>query len=502
MESLRLIPCFNPNPANSTYFTASKPHLRVIPATPVLEIDTHQPNQSSCNSLLQTCTISSYLEKPPVPVASGSAMTKNSRNNSFVSVSDTVSAVSGQVMNRSQYNSSSLLSGSVKGRHKVFRTQSERVLSPDRSPQVRQTSIKMLKRKKLMKQSSADEYSSTITPSNSSPTKATRKSSIRQVIDVIKKIPRRLSIAPNPMLEQTTISTQNEFLEHFDKVSDTGIVENWLLSIDNEATVDPEESEKLLKAEDEQTSTCEQEIISLVHADVFEDQESLTEAKELKTLAVATEEKICVLVDNQDNTEISVDNVSISNVPDVSLMNSDDLVNDGQNDDNSVEEAYQDLSVQENKPPCFQRERTKSLDSPIQFPPFVRQRLASTMSNESTKESSDTHEECAVTALNTIQNADTQFTSEGDELRKKSTIFRPINYETSRSTSWNSSTEGIEFDKLQDLNNSCAMEGTCVIKICISLFELSDVFLVIKYDYAVLVIKYYIVLTNIQTFRD
>ncbi len=479
LESVRLdLPCFFPVPDTNTIhcpnIIGTRPQLRLIPATPVLEIDSNAPSVL----LQQTAAIPNHMDKPGGGTSTvNAAINKNSRNNSFVSMSDTVSAVSsGQMLGAggSKYKtSSSLLSGSVKGRNKVFRTQSEKLNSAQAKLQVRKTSIKLLKRKRLVKQCSAEEYTSTSTaPVNTSPPKATRKASFKKVISKI--MPRKFSTTTIASDELSPIKTktQHDFLEHFDKVSDSGIVENWLMSIDNMKPMmtDIEETEKLLVPdEDILPASIEEDLAS---AGQLEDQESLTEAKEFKTEIATTQlktdlvitdesitiepEEIHLLQLQENNTEKPVDDKELNYTSDISAD-----INHKETSDNTVI-----TESEENEPKLFARERSHSLDSPICFIPMVRQ-----LSNESAGKvslSDDTHasadECCPITALNTLQNSQTHFTSAGDQLRKNSTIFRPItSHETSRSTSWISSTDEGMYQKLQDLeeitNTSFGVEG-------------------------------------------
>ena len=493
------LPCFFPVPATNNKHQCpnnigTRPQLRLIPATPVLEIDNNAPSVL----LQQTAALSSYLDKPG-GTTTAAAINRNSRNNSFVSMSDTVSAVSsGQMLGTggSKYKaSSSLLSGSVKGRNKVFRTQSERLNSAQAKPEVRKTSIKLLKRKRLIKQCSADEYTSTSTPPvNTSPPKATRKASFKKVISKI--MPRKFSTTATASEEVSPVKTktQHDFLEHFDKVSDSGIVENWLMSIDNiKPSIGVEETEKLLEPDEDILPVSIEE--DLASAGQLEDQESLTEAKELKTEIAITELKTDLVITNEsitieseeipllqlqenysekeiekptDAKELIQENYTKGEIEkaldkkeliDTSEI-SDDINNPKKNNDNTVSND----ESQDNEPKFFARERSHSLDSPICFIPIVRQ-----LSNDSAGKvslSDDTHasadECCPITAHNTLQNSQTHFTSEGDQLRKNSAIFRPItSHETSRSTSWISSTDEGMYQKLQGLEEltNTAVEG-------------------------------------------
>ncbi len=488
------LPCFFPA-TNTTQQCpnniGTRPQLRLIPATPVLEIDNNAPSVL----LQQTAALSSYLDKPGGTSTAAAAINRNSRNNSFVSMSDTVSAVSsGQMLGTggSKYKaSSSLLSGSVKGRNKVFRTQSERLNSAQAKPEVRKTSIKLLKRKRLIKQCSADEYTSTSTPPvNTSPPKATRKASFKKVISKI--MPRKFSTTATASEEvspiKTKTKTQHDFLEHFDKVSDSGIVENWLMSIDNiKPSIGVEETEKLLEPDEDILPVSIEE--DLASAGQLEDQESLTEAKELKTEIAITELKTDLVITNESITieseEIPLlqiqENYSEKEIE--KPLDSKELVQENYtkgeiekaldvkelidtSNDNKKTEKNNDINgeSQDNEPKFFARERSHSLDSPICFIPIVRQ-----LSNDSAGKvslSDDTHasadECCPITAHNTLQNSQTHFTSEGDQLRKNSAIFRPItSHETSRSTSWISSTDEGMYQKLQGLEEltNNAVEG-------------------------------------------
>ena len=136
----------------------------------------------------------------------------------------------------SEFKTPSLWSGSVKTAKKVIRSSSERYQKSEYSIH-KKASVRLLKKKKLVRNHSADEALSEPSPISSKP----KKNSLKKVLDKIKGVQKIL----NPELDAP--KGQNDFLEHFDKISDTKFVENWLMSIDDDsAKVEVEDSEQIV----------------------------------------------------------------------------------------------------------------------------------------------------------------------------------------------------------------------------------------------------------------
>ena len=222
------------------------PSLRLIPPTPVdLNPPTSVFNTSNMTAEqalnVQKLNLVGFSENPAQDYE-----IQSSRNNSIHSEGSSktpTASTSGisqfapiSLASGSEFKTPSLWSGSVKTAKRVIRSSSERYQKSEYSIH-KKASVRLLKKKKLVRNHSADD-----TPSEPSPISSKqKKNSFKKVLDKIKGVQKIL----NPELEAP--KGQNDFLEHFDKISDTKFVENWLMSIDDDsAKVEIEDSEQIV----------------------------------------------------------------------------------------------------------------------------------------------------------------------------------------------------------------------------------------------------------------
>ena len=252
------------------------------------------------------------------------------------------------------------------------RTNSERKAKSSK-PFTLQKSIRLVKKKSLRKGEAATEETSSI----ASPGKVSKKNSFYRVMDTLRGISRRSSMVSGESGGQT------EFLESISRMSDSRVVENWLLSLDDDQqNPDPVDGPSSL---------------DLPALDNIND--TLTPPKSrTDELVTPTNEHF-----EQDKKAISSERHKI-----VFDISSEDLSN---------------LDESEDK---FERRCSR-------FNPRAFGRQVSE-SSEYTTDTHDTGETAHVTAINTIRNTNPIFTSEGDEIRKvnlsplsqASTVFKPI----------------------------------------------------------------------------
>ena len=110
-------------------------------------------------------------------------------------------------------------------------------------------SIRLMKKKQIQKTLSTEEGSS---GTSHSPAKTRKQSSIKRVFNKITGAHRKSSIP-----SEDSAKPQSDFLEQFDSIPDNRIVENWLLSIDDDDTsqVESEPIQDQSKGEEEDYDT-------------------------------------------------------------------------------------------------------------------------------------------------------------------------------------------------------------------------------------------------------
>ena len=255
----------------------------------------------------------------------------------------------------------------------LVRSNTEKHTKLTKKPSTLQKSIRLVKKKSLRKgESSVDDACSV-----ASPGKVQKKNSFYKVMDKLRGISRRSSMVSGESGGQT------EFLDSISKMSDSRIVENWLLSLDDDQqNPEPVDGPSSL---DPPSLEMESDSLMLPKSRTEDMVTPTNEHFELDTKAGASEKHKIVF--------------------DIS---SDDLSNVDESEDKFTRRCSR-LSGRN-----FGRQVSES--------------------SEYTTDTHDTGETAQVTAINTLRNTSYIFTSEGDEMRKtnlsppspSSAIFKPI----------------------------------------------------------------------------
>ena len=380
-DSQRSVPLPRPTNLATPNVTIPTPHpaVRLIPATPVdpqlSQISLYNsPSHSPCslNTSNNVTAAATALSDP-----SELGLTNSTNTNSILS-NPSMSRTSSAKSRRSSKSSlkteqkSSRTSTSFGNLSKFSLKSQNSEKSSDKSPsKLSKRSIRLMK-KKSMKRDNEDSLHESNSEGNLK--KVAVKNSFYKVLDRIRGVSRRSSILSAGTVESS--GGQTEFLNSISKMSDSRIVENWLLSIDDEQLSEPPPLESLTVPQtrmDQTTPTNE-------HIDT--DQKATTSLK----------------------LDIEKHFIELSS------------------DDSSVADVFED-------PEHFDRRR--SMFKPVGYGRQVSE------SSEYTTDTHDTGEIAHETAMNTIRNTSNIFTSVGDELKKvnlspgastnfSSTVFRPI----------------------------------------------------------------------------
>ena len=405
-------------PAASPNCPVAGPALRLIPATPVdPSMNTNIMNRLDSLEKPSTNSVSSTVHSDltvEIEVSSSSKTTPNlSRNTSIHDKNiDTTISRSSSVKSRSRASSfsvkaasdllksgkasetklskkSSLKSSPIQSFKKQQAKNSKRSEEkPSPTPSLvrsnttekqfskksstLQKSIRLVKKKSMRKGESVDDSCSV-----ASPGKVQKKNSFYKVMDKLRGMSSRRS-----SMVSGESGGQIEFLDSISRMSDSRIVENWLLSLDDDqqnpepvdgpSSIDLSTSENFDKSLNPPKSRTEDMVTPT------------NEHFELDTKAGASEKNKIIFDLNFDD--------DMSNLDEEKLTRRNSKVN-GRNFGRQISE-----------------------------------------SSEYTTDTHDTGETAHVTALNTLRNTSSIFTSEGDEMRKinlsppstASTIFKPI----------------------------------------------------------------------------
>eukprot|EP00090_Calanus_glacialis_P010642 TRINITY_DN19085_c0_g1_i1.p1 TRINITY_DN19085_c0_g1~~TRINITY_DN19085_c0_g1_i1.p1 ORF type:complete len:498 (+),score=142.85 TRINITY_DN19085_c0_g1_i1:267-1760(+) len=251
------------------------------------------------------------------------------------------------------------------------RSNTEKQSKLSKKPSTLQKSIRLVKKKSLRRGDSATSADDAC--SVASPGKIQKKNSFYKVMDKLRGISRRSSMVSGESGGQT------EFLESISRMSDSRIVENWLLSLDD----------------DQQNPEPIDGPSSIDPPDSLDPPESLDQP--------ALENSTDSLMPPKSRTEELVTPTNEHFEPDTKAGSSEKhkIVFDI-----SSEDLDDDLDESEDK---FTRRCSRFGRA------FGRQ---ISESSEYTTGTNDTGETAHVTAINTLRNTSYLFTSEGDEMRK------------------------------------------------------------------------------------
>ena len=316
-------------------------------------------------------------------------------------------------------------------------------------------SIRLMKKKKLQKTLSTEEGSSV---TSISPAKTRKQSSIKRVIDKIKGAHRKLSIP-----SEDFVKSQSDFLEQFDSIPDNRIVENWLLSIDDDDTSQVESESVQQDGDNEDNEDNAGGDTTPVNIDVTQYvnyHESFGTVKlEMDVGAIAVGSSEASGTDDRYEADSVKANIDISyessqptqqrevqeddqdyDAGDITPVNMD--VSEYINFDKQTGKEVQleidlgSMTHSASEAACSDvREKGSSINSSsdgndqvtevnnLQLSRYMRQ-----VSNDS-KRSGDTHtgENAEITAFNTKHNSNPRFTCEGDSIRTNPAgYFKPI----------------------------------------------------------------------------
>ena len=386
--------CRGVSPRPTDLAMSTGPSLRLIPATPVDPKLTTPGDPVDDPRMIPKLTTLTSLSDPTSPLQSDltselgiSNSTKTTSILTNASMSRTSSAKSRRSSKSSikaerksskssrSFGNLSKYSLKTLGSDKELENRSDN--SPNKSSGKR--SIRLMK-KKSMKRENEDEL---LHEANSEGNlrKLSAKNSFYKVLDKIRGVTRRNSAVSDQATDQSGGVTssgggQAEFLASMTRMSDSRIVENWLLSIEDEQLSEPPPLETLTLPE------------------------SRTDQKTPTNEEIDTTKKATVKIDEgrKHMFELSSDDSSLGD---------GDVFHDPQ-------EAI---------------DRRRSMFKPTSYGRQVSE------SSEYTTDTHDTGEIAHVTAMNTLRNTANIFTSVGDELKKvnmspgsnySSSVFRPI----------------------------------------------------------------------------
>ena len=401
-----------PPALSSVSVMPSGPALRLIPATPVDpsmntnitdRMDSLEKPSSGSSTVFSDQTVelevTNSSKTSPELTRKPSLLNKNidhtlSRSSSAKSRTSSYSTQTisdlqkSETVSKSKSSTKTSIRSSTKGSYKSQQGKTgkkeEKWASPDpslvrsssdcNSKQSKKTSsikksIRLVKKKSFRREGEE-------TTSLTSPGKIQKKSSFYKVMDKLRGISRRSSVLSGGS------GGQAEFLDSISRMSDSRIVENWLLSLDDDQqSVDVEEGPSSL------------------------DIPALEEAEKGKNLLQPKSRTDELVTPTNEHFEPDTKAISSEANRIVFDISTEDLSN-----------------FEDNNEKCPKRFNARNFGRQV------------SESSEYTTDTHDTGETAHVTALNTLRNTRSIFTSEGDEMRRStlsppspsSAIFKPI----------------------------------------------------------------------------